>query len=286
MSENIESENAAVIGFAERRTAHHAEKIGDLADGLEQWVKSAGLDMVQVDRRHLLAAPARMKGRTELHNVQAFCDWVQVHRPEVSGSHARIDVYADLKHMIVTAILDPGSSLAPGWQDYRAVAPLTYTAEWEAWSGLHGRYIDQEKFGQFVADWSHTFVEPTALDMQTLAENLVIHSSSRVAQSVRLRDGTRHIVFDETDETRDADGNDVDVPASVTVRFPIFDDGDIVTLDPQVRFRRRDGKIEFGVHFTNIGGIVRDAFDDAISHVSAALGVVVYAGTEPGVMGP
>lgn len=283
MSEHIESENAAVIGFAERRTAHHAEKIADLADGLEQWVMSDGLHMAQVDRRHLLAAPSRMKGRTELHNVQAFCDWVDTHR---SGVDPEIDVFADLKHMIVTAILDPGTTEAPGWQDYRAVAPLTYTAEWEAWSGLHGRYIDQEKFGQFVADWSHTFVEPTALDMQTLAENLVIHSSSRVAQSVRLRDGTRHIVFDETDETRDADGNDVDVPASVQVRFPIFDDGDIVTLDPQVRFRRRDGKIEFGVHFANIGGIVRDAFDDAISHVSAALGVVVYAGTEPGVMGP
>lgn len=275
-----ESDAAAIIAFAENRTAHHVAKIADITDGLEMWVNSRGLETFTVDRRHHAPAPARMTGTTQLETIAAFCDWVDAHRT-TAGDLTDLDVYADLPSMVITAILNPGTIDGPGWQDYRAVVRLTYTPEWQAWSKLHGKYLEQAAFGAFVADWSHTFVSPPGGDMAHLAENLVIHAQSRVANAVRLRDGSRRIVFEEREETRDADGNDFDVPAEIILRFPIFDGGDVIEIPALFRFQRRGGEVSFGVHFGDIAGLTRNAFDSAIAHASAALGVTVYAGTAP-----
>lgn|GEM_PF-4945706 len=274
---DYESDAAAVIAFAEARTVHHVEPVVEVTDGLELWATSRGLEPRFIDRRPYADAPARTRGVTRLANIKSFCEWVTAHQVGVPGP----DVYADLGNMCVTAVLNPATRSEPAWQDYRAHVALTYTAEWVAWSNLHGTYIDQEAFGLFVADWSHTFLNPGSTVMSMLAEGLVIHSKSKVAQAVRLRDGSRHIVFDESDETRDADGNDYDVPSTVTLRMPIFDGGDACDITASFRFRRRGAEVAFGVHFPNINGIVETAFRDAREVIAGALGVSIYEGQVP-----
>jgi uncharacterized protein YfdQ (DUF2303 family) len=229
-----------------------------------------------IDLESMLPTPRRALGTTDLHTPAGLVGWVN----HVADDGALL-LFADVHRLAVTAVLNPGTQAEPGWGDLRGQLAVRRHPSWAAWVGIDGKLLTQEDFAVFVQEHASDISNPTALDMLEIAETLSLNVGARVSSAVRLRDGQRHLVFDETIDATAGSDRELDIPAEIELGLPIFEGTDAIHVRARLLYRKAGTGVGFAVQLINRVDVERAAFEQLAADIATQLHVDAIDGAAP-----
>lgn len=237
------------------------------------------VELVTDDLEWTLPAPRRRHGVTKLHYPASLIEWVQRTAVPANDGDDTFDLYANRDDLEIVAVLNPARP-GPAWQDHLGVVKLRWHPLYLRWASLDGRLVGQADFAGHVQVCSSDVIDPPALDLLEVAETLTLHATSKVSSAMRLRDGARHIVFDENVEASAGGGDrEVDIPEILTIRVPMFEGGDPIDLKVRLMYRKVEGQVGFMLQVIDRVEAERAQFEELVLTVATELGVMPLYGT-------
>lgn len=268
---------AAALAYAEE----HAFDRYVADDGVALLAVGDATSVVVHDAESTEYQPRRQRGLTVLHTPESLVDWVDLVRlPSTEPL-----VYADVDEQRLTAVINPGTGPSPAWGDHQGHMRLRPTPQWKEWASVDGKLLDQESFATHVQDRAADFIDPAAMDMREVAETLTLNVGATVASGVRLRDGARRIVFNETVDATAGAEREVEIPELITLRFPLFEGTEPVELTARFVYRRAEGRLKLAVQVVDRALVERAAVDQVVAKV-ADHGLTVLWGVAPPAVKP
>lgn len=271
---------AAAIAHAERTTA----TVTPIDNDADTWPRAMLVEHDQeraveiVDLEHLRLTPERSHGTAVLHRPASLTEWVR--RTIVDTDD--VDLYVDADRFTATAVLNPVRAEHPSWGDHRGVLTMRLDPAYRAWRDVDGKALGQQATAEHLQENASTIADPPALDLVEIAETLVLNVGAKVSNAVRLRDGQRSIVFDETVEAVAGIDREVTIPEAITLRVPIFEGTDPAEVPIRLLYRRIDGAVAFAFQIIDRQQRERDVLQGEIEQVADQLGVpVMWGASEP-----
>lgn len=222
--------------------------------------------------------PRRAKGFITVRTAQAFADYVNKHKRA-----KRTLIVADDKS--VTAVFNHHQEEEgyAGWSDWGVKLELQYTPSWTGWKGLAGGYITQEAMADFLEENALDVVEPDAGHLLDVVTNLRLASASKIRKRVNLQNGAVRFEFEEDFQPAgggEEDNGVLEVPPRITVRLQVFVDGDTFDVPMLLRYRVREGQIQWMFKFTGeVQKLFNESFDRMTALIASATQIPVYRGS-------
>ena len=271
---------AALIDDARRGQRIVVDRSGDTA-GFQVVALREDEKLHTIDLEQYAPRPRRRKGFIVVRTAQAFVDYVNRHKTpgELLLVADKDAVVAVMNHHEET----DGVLGDPGWSDSGCKLQLEYTPAWTGWSGLAGGYITQDSFADFLEENASDVSDPDVGHLLDVVTNLRLASNSKIRRRVNLQNGAVRFEFEE-DFVPAGGGDDdlgvIEVPPRITVRLQVFRDGDEFDVPMLLRYRVKDGQIQWMFKFTNQAQkLFDDSFDRMTGFIAAGIDHPVYRGS-------
>jgi len=238
--------------------------------------------------------PERKRGTLTLDDLPSFVEAVKLHARDTTA------LFASADKRTIQAVFDyhEKSNGQADWLQHRAVYPFPITPEWDAWSNISGKWIEQATLAQFLEDHVVEVVEPArAMDlarrwaeqlsiefatparMMSLSRGLAVTVDTKVAEARNLGTGEASLRFEETHQG--ADGKALQVPGALLIEVPIFRGGNAYQLPARLRYRLEKEKagILWQISLYRADLALRDAVREACETVRADTDLPLFYGT-------
>lgn len=233
--------------------------------------------------------PESKRGTAKVLTLESFIELVNYHRIDTSTVFAN----TDWKKPSLQAVIDYHQAAnaekrsEPGQAKFgrhRIFYDFPFSEEWKAWSGQHGKTMNQTDFAEFIEDHISDVCEPfesekfefeklfsvriaSPNELITLSRGLQVVTDTSFKQAIRLQSGEAQLVFEETH--RDSAGNKLDVPGMFMLSLPAFFSGENVRLPVRLRYRPRDGKVTWEMQLYRPDKVISDAVKQDLATVEA-----------------
>jgi uncharacterized protein YfdQ (DUF2303 family) len=234
-----------------------------------------------------LPRPDAKRGTVNLHDAASFMAYVDAHN---DAPHTAL--YADVDVTKVTAVLNghgqttvSAVSRTAGWGDHRAVLTLRLSDNWQHWASKDGEWFGQEAFAEHLEAYLDDVRRPPAAEMLELAQTLQGTNSVTFKSQTLLANGQRQFRYEETIEARAGQIGHMEIPTEFRLGVAVFE-GQLVGVEVRCRFQFRlnGGALKLRYLIDQPRAIIRDAFGVVIDEIEAALPLVAYRGTAPGIL--
>lgn len=203
-------------------------------------------------------APQRKSGTAKVFTLDSFIDLTNRHKTENTVIFAN----TDWQKPSLTAVVDYHKidSVDADNLKHRINYEFPLSEEWQAWTKLNGKPLDQEEFASFIEDHIADLATPDEaeeLDFQNkfsfkiafptqlveLSRGLQVNADTRIKNVVSLQNGAGQIVFEEEHQTLDKSGNRIDVPGMFILSVPPFFGGEVARIPVRLRYRKTGGSL-------------------------------------------
>lgn len=227
-----------------------------------------------IDGEKYLPAPTRKKGAVAFIDGGSLARYAKAHDAG-DGSSA---FYADPDALTVTAVLNGHRTDAPGWGDHRATLTLRLTPEWKHWVALNGQLVDQVKFSEHIEDGLAEIVDPPGAEMLELAQTFQANTKVAFKSFRQLDNGQRQVSYEETIDAKAGTKGNITIPPRFQLGLAPFEGAEPFRVDARLRFRIREGDLKIGYVLDRPDVVIRSAFDDLLTSLDTATGIVAYLG--------
>lgn len=166
----------------------------------------------------LLPRPLRVKAKLTAMDVGGFIDYVN----EYKLSRTRLFATTAGPALSITGKIDYHEAgegeKAPSHCDHNITCPLTYSEEWNRWTGTNNRQMSQKEFGTFLEDNLADVIEPQSDSLLAAALNFSTSRKMDFHSFNRLSDGLTQFTYSETDSNT----SQAALPTEITVSLPVF----------------------------------------------------------------
>lgn len=269
MTDSVE----AIASLAMRSASPHIAKPGtynvwrDFTDGA----------LIELDLSGL--RPARKTGTATVRDIASFAEYF--------GRHADDDteVYADLDHLTITAVLDAHTSQdGARWQEHRLVLALQVTPEWAAWIGNDGKMLAQVDFAEFLED-HHKDVHAddafpvSGADLLEIAQQFQATTKVTFESGTRLKTGETQLHYQETIAAKAGQRGDLVIPSLFQLGIAPFEDsGHRKRITARFRYRIEQSGLKLGYRLDTPERFVRDEVTEIVAKVSEETGRAIMHG--------
>lgn len=278
--------------------AFHVKDPDGIADAQAVVVPS---DKKLLDLKPLLDAarpfPRRRVGVAKVRSTASLVALTNRHRHE---NDTVVFAWPDRRCPLLTTIFDyhpPTDDVtSASWAQHRAVYAPELSEEWKAWTGAHGKRLDQRSFAEFVEDHVSDVIVPPAddeklaelallvggryalpADLVTLSRGLQVSSEVKVRDAVTLSSGEIAVTYEESH--RDGKGAPLQVPNLFVLAIPVFYAGPLYRIPVRLRYSLRDGGVQWSVHLYRHDRVFDHAFEEICSTVEAETGAPLFVGS-------
>lgn len=255
-------------------------------------VLSPGCSLASVEQ--MQDTPARKRGMAVFHEERGFIDYVNDHKD------AGTVIFADANELTMTCVLDyhvgrgkptpatgqkrgraaPRLTARPRWGGHRAWFAPPQHPDWIKWRDKDQQLMHQVTFAEFMEDMIPLMVKPDGATIMEVAQHLEVKRNVQWRSVERLKDGERSFVYIE-EEAKATTTHNVEVPDLFTVKTPIFRGGQPVTFTAALRYRLKDGALNFGYRILRLTDIVDEAFQRLRDDVEKHTRIAPWAGRPP-----
>lgn len=244
------------------------------ADGAVQIVPTPGYDRDVEDDR--APRPRTIERNVVVNDVNSLLDYINENCDKVGAAHVHsidddatgaLEVWADLDHSTVTAILDGFN----GWRRHTATLQLKQSREWLAWRQVDGKLLDQERFAEFVEDQLSTIAKPDGAKLLEICQTLTGRVGVQWRSQTILANGQRQLKWEESVEAKAGQKGDLTIPEALTLVLRPFQGGPAVAVEARFRYRLRDGQLAIGVKLAEADKVLEDGFAATVAEVQSNL---------------
>jgi len=222
-------------------------------------------NMAMVSLEQYLESPTRIHRALIATTLESFNRYYNEFKDAVKGNSR---IYVDGETVCVVGILDDhqvdGGAL-PSWCDHRVIYKCPYSRQWEAWMNMDRRKVGQVEFAEWLEDRTQDVQEPSGADLLSLALDLQVHRKVVYGSATRLESGEHSFSYSEDNQT-----GTVEIPASIQLGIPVFQDGTNYAITARFRYRLSEGKLVLWFELVEPQKYVEDAFNEVIAAVNEA----------------
>jgi uncharacterized protein YfdQ (DUF2303 family) len=253
-SRDLETEAAVVRDLAQQAfTAEH------LDPGLLYLVADGPGRQRLVDTDAYGEEPRRAEAAREFYDAASFARYLDRH------AMGQTEVFADVQHARVVAVLDSHLPEQPGWQKHRATLTLTQSPAWKAWLARDGDLIPQVEFAEFIELNAADVRTPAPTDLLDLAQTFEATKAVEYESSERLADGQTRLGYRETVTAKAGQKGDVEIPQSLTLGVRPYIGGPLYAVTARFRYRiDREQHLRLGYVIERPQVILDAAFEDVL----------------------
>lgn len=216
------------------------------------------------DLQQFAPRPAYVRAKVEAENFKSFSEYFN----KFKTTHSTI--FASRLKQIVAGVIDYHQSkgeAAHGAHVVRYAAPLSI--EWQRWTGIDGKFLDQVAFAQFIEENQLDIREPASADILEIANELTTKRKVDFSSGTRLHDGVQQLSYVETVEETTSKGH-IDVPVKFVLGVPIYFGGEQYKVEAFLRYRIADDrKLKFRVDLHRRQYIEQAAFEDLVKQIES-----------------
>lgn len=194
----------------------------------------------------------------------------------------RSTLWVDADQQLLTVVLDDHANpSAPDHATHRCQMKARLHPRFEPWLKLHRQGgVSQEDLAVHLEERIADVAEPAGAVLLELARTFTATVSGRFKQAKSLHNGSTQLEWVEEVDGR-AGGGQEDVPNDLTLRLPIWQGGDEVTLPAKLRYRVNSGRLTLSVHLLDIDQVMADDLAATAQGVGEALDIEVIEGVAP-----
>ncbi len=240
--------------------------------------------------------PLRREVTVKLRSTASLIELTNRHRHE---RNTVVFAMPDRQRPSLAAVFDyhpPTANVDEAeWGKHRAFYAPELSEEWKAWTGAHGKTLDQRAFAEFVEDHVADVIVPpaddeklaalaelvggryaTPADLVTLSRGLQVSSEVKVRDAVTLSTGEIAVTYEESH--RDGKGAPLQVPNLFVLAIPVFYAGPLYRIPVRLRYTLREGGVKWSVHLVRHDRVFDHAFDEICVTVQQHTGVPLFIG--------
>lgn len=251
--------------------------------GIRRIAVPKGWEIREIDDEALLHSPRRTRFTADFSDAESFVAYVNHH---VSGDTTALwcDYDAKAGRLVFTAVIDDHAPEAPAWRSHRAVFTPRRSVEWDVWTSMNGKVLDQLAFALFLQDNELDITAkenyPTSLQMHQLATDFKYRAELVAKSAVRLMDGTTKLEY--ADMPDQPTQNALKLVELFCIGIPVFaGKGEpAYRIDARVKVKPpTSGKLAFGYELVRPDRVFEEASQEILQRVRDGLdGVRTYMG--------
>jgi uncharacterized protein YfdQ (DUF2303 family) len=223
------------------------------------------------------SAPTSKRGEVRVFDTTSFCAYVNLHREPGT------QVYADLKHLSIVAVLDHHAADRPGWGRHRISLTARVTDEWNAWFGMHNKLTNQVQFAEFIEDHLTEIADPSGSVLLSMIQTFTVKRNVDYDSKVSSVNGAMHLTYHEKVEGASAGpSGQIKVPEQFKLGIEPFEGAGKYEVYARLRYRLENAKLQLFISLVNPQRVVEAAFKERIAEVEAGISnLSVFRGAAP-----
>lgn len=226
-----------------------------------------------VDTDSYALTPRRKRGSVTVRDAASLVGVIKKH------AQAGAEVYADVDSLRITAVLNAGADIEPGWGDHRATLALRATKAWVEWLGKNAKFLSQTEFAEFIEQRLVDVIEPEGADLLELAQTFKATKAVAFESSKRLSTGQVQLTYKEDIAAKAGTRGQIDIPETFTLGLIPFDGARAYKVTARLRYRIQDAALVLGYVLERPEDVLESAFADVAAEISTAVDIPVWAGT-------
>ena len=233
------------------------------------------------DIEKFMPVPRRKRGKVSMNDADSFIAYAKRH-----GSLTASTIWCDANYQTgkikLTAILnDHGEAQEEtAWRDHIATFAPAFSEEWNRWYQKHAQPFDQAAFAAFLEENSKDIASaegsPTGVQMLEMALGFEANQDLRFKSAMRLQNGAVQISYVENDD--DQTLKKMQMFDKFSIGIPVFWEGEAYRIDARLRYRARDGKVNFWFELIRPDKVLEDATKGLVEKVKTETGRPFFNG--------
>ena len=231
------------------------------------------------------------------------------HTKRFANPHSVIFINDQAETPTLTTIFDyhdSGADGTPRHGKHRATMNLQYSEEWLAWKQACQESMGVVGFSGFLEDRIVEVIAPpdftkppekdeadirlydmmqavggkpaTPQRLMELARGLKIHENSVVKQAFNTSSGESAVMFET--EHQDEQGKPLEIPNMFLIAIPVFTGGDLYRVPVRLRYRHRNGIINWHIKLYRTDLVEKDAFEGVKQALTKETGLPIFMGAD------
>lgn len=160
----------------------------------------------------------------------------------------------------------------PDWEQHRsefALVPSAPAAMWQSFVTKDGRRsISQMEFALLLERRAQDIVTPDASTMMEIALTLEAKPKVEWKSGIRLQDGSRQFLFEETVAAKAGTKGQITIPEKFTLGLALYEGTAAISLDVKLRYRIENGSIAFTLEWADLDEAERQTREAIVSIIA------------------
>ena len=231
-----------------------------LPDGTPYTALPPGYSLNSLEK--FAACPAYVRQTVKAENFKSFSEYFNRFKTDDSL------IFASRLGHSVCGVIDyhkPRAEAAHGGHIVRYDAPLSL--EWQRWTGIDGKLLEQEAFAMFIEENMLDVREPSSADVLELSRDLNIKRKVDFKSVQRLQSGVADFTYVEQDETHST--GKIAMPTLIVLGVPVYFGGDSWRVTAFLRYRLHDGRLQLGIQIYRREYIEQEAFEALVGMIES-----------------
>lgn len=203
--------------------------------------------------------PDNPAGVIVCHNLLAFNTFVVAHK------ETRTAIFANAETKTIRAIFDfrepfTDQGASNGWGQFSAELAFKESRKLKEWKRTT-EPMSQGEFANFLEDHVDDVLEPSGVDLLSIATDLEASSTGSFVGRVNMQNGNVSLSYqDETKTT-------VEVPKEIVLGIPLFENGNRYRLRARLRYIVGGGQVKFRLLFVNLADAIDQEFASVVGEM-------------------
>jgi hypothetical protein len=234
-----------------------------------------GLQIQSIDEENLQPFPRRPKGDRTVSEVDSFLAELERRPLTEQGT-----LWGNAELGRLTAVYndhDPAPHIG-GWRDDTLRLQLKADPDWAAWHAMSGNYYPQVTFGDKVEELLHTVIDPDQADLLEIIDSVRASSKGEFESAIERANGGQKITYNTEVTAGAGRGRQLEVPQFITLQLRPWEGHDVLyEISAYFRLKVEQGHLGLAIKLKPTRQIIRQAWDEITSKVTAAVDKPVYA---------
>lgn len=281
MNTNLEQENLAQTLAKEMKQPVVLIPDNALAQHHTVLALPPGYTHYTMDVEKLQDRPRRKITTVTLTETESFVAYMKRHGSLTNSTiWAEVD-YPNGKLAFQAIINDHGDAEdEQAWRDHTVKYAPQFSEEWKIWSQGNSRAMTQDQFALFIEqnlkDIATAEGMPTGTQMLAMATELEINQDSKFKSQVRLQSGGVRLEF--INDADEGTAKRMEIFSKFAIGLQVFRNGSPYLIEARLRYRQREGKLQFWYELIRPDVTLEAASKDLITQLREATGNPFFFG--------
>jgi uncharacterized protein YfdQ (DUF2303 family) len=258
MTETTETD--AVAALAAKAAGAHVVKTGDNREFL---IVPSGFTEKEVSDAYglKLAKPKYIKQTVTIETADSLVDYVN----RFKG--AETVLFAEISSNRIVALVDYHSAAQAEHVAHRAKLELPFSEEWQLWTKISGKLMQQLEFARFLEENAADIRAPSAGELLDACRDLQVRRKVNFIKAVRTASDNENFEFsDETNATTKK--GDLELPTKFTLGLPVYFGREDLEVSAFLRWKMDDGALQLGIQLHRVEHVRQAEFKQIVVDIA------------------